>query len=146
MPSIASTAQRFATGANTLVYRLSGGKLGGRIFGNPILLLNTTGRKTGKSRTTPLLYLPDGENMVIVASNGGAPKHPAWWHNLKARPEAEVEVGDRKLRVRAEDAEGEEKRRLWERLVAAYPGYANYQRKTDREIPVVILRPLGENR
>ena len=146
MSSLVTTAQRFATGANTLVYRLSGGKLGGRIFGNPILLLNTTGRKTGRSRTTPLLYLPDGENMVIVASNGGAQKHPAWYFNLRSDPEVEVEIGDRKLQVRAQDAEGEEKQGLWKRLVAAYPGYANYQKKTDREIPVVILHPLGENR
>ncbi len=105
------------------------------------LLLFTTGRKTGKKRTTPLLYLEDGENLVIVASNGGAPRHPAWWLNLEVDSEPQVRVEDRTLRVRAEEAKGEEKRRLWARLVEMYPAYEDYQRRTTREIPVVILRP-----
>ena len=110
-------------------------------MGSPVLLLTTTGRKTGRWRTSPLLYLEDGENMVVVASNGGAPKHPAWWLNLEANPEATVELGSRKLRVRAEKAGGEKRRRLWARLVEMYPAYEDYQRRTTREIPVVILRP-----
>ena len=110
-------------------------------MGSPVLLLTTIGRKTGRRRTTPLLYLENGENMVVVASNGGAPKHPTWWLNLEANPEATVEVGRRKLRVRAEKAGGEERRRLWTRLVEMYPAYEDYQKRTTREIPVVVLCP-----
>jgi len=107
-----------------------------------VLLLTTTGRKTGERRTIPLLYLEDGENLAVVASNGGAPKHPDWWLNLRVAPEAIAEVGRRKLRVRAEEASPEEKERLWPRLVAMYGPYESYQRRTDREIPVVLLRPV----
>jgi F420H(2)-dependent quinone reductase len=135
--------QRFVTGVHSSLYRLSGGKIGGRMFGNPILLLTTTGRKTGKQRVTPLLYIPDGENMVLIASNGGAPSHPAWYWNLKNNPVAEVQAGGRKLRVRAEDADATERERLWPRAVSAFSGYAGYQQRTDREIPIVILRPLS---
>jgi deazaflavin-dependent oxidoreductase (nitroreductase family) len=111
------------------------------MVGSPVLLLTTTGRKSGKERTVPLLYLGDGENMVVVASNGGTPKHPAWWLNLEANPEATVEIGSRKLWVRVEKASPEEKKRLWPRLVAMYGGYETYRRRTDREIPVVLLSP-----
>ena len=134
-------AQRWITSAHAAMYRATGGRVAGRVMGSPVLLLTTTGRKTGRRRTSPLLYLEDGENMVVVASNGGAPKHPAWWLNLEANPEATVEVGSRKLRVRAEKARGEERRCLWARLVEMYPAYEDYQRRTTREIPVVILRP-----
>ncbi len=91
--------------------------------GSPVLLLGTTGRKTGRKRTTPLMYLEDDDNMVVVASNGGASKHPAWWLNLGANPDAMVEVGGRRIRVRAEAVGSEEKRRLWPRLVAMYPDF-----------------------
>lgn len=128
------------------VYRRTGGRVLGRFGKSPVLLLNTVGRKTGQRRTTPLLYLPDGEEMVVVASMGGSPKHPAWWLNLRDDPETTVEVGGRKVGVRAQEARGEEKARLWPRLVGMYPGYADYQRKTDREIPVVVLRPTGSLR
>jgi deazaflavin-dependent oxidoreductase (nitroreductase family) len=94
-------------------------------------------------RTAPLLYLEDGEGLVVVASVGGTPKHPAWYWNLKANPEARVQIKDRTLRVRAEEARGEEKRRLWARLVEMYPPYEDYQRRTEREIPVVVLRPVN---
>ena len=134
---------RLVTAAHTAVYRTTGGKLAGRMQGSPVLLLETVGRKTGEKRTTPLLYLPDGPNMVIVASKGGASKHPAWWLNLKAGPETVVQVGSRRLKVVAEETAGEDRERLWTRLVAMYPGYADYQRRTDREIPVVRLRPVG---
>ena len=143
MATLASKAQSMATRAHAAVYRASGGKLTGKMGKNPILLLITTGRKSGQRRTTPLLYLVDGEKIVIVASNGGAPKHPAWWLNLRANPEAEVEIGERTLRVRAEEASPEEKQRLWPKLVEMYSGYENYQKKTDREIPVVVLHPIG---
>ena len=113
------------------------------MFGAPVLLLNTTGRKSGQRRTTPLLYLRDGEDFVVVASYGGAPRHPAWFLNLKANPETMAELGDREVRVRAEEANPEEKARLWPRLVEMYSGYEGYQSKTDREIPVVVLHPVG---
>lgn len=136
-------ARGWATRLHSSVYRATGGKVGGRLAGSPVLLLVTTGRKTGNERTTPLHYLEDGGNLVVVASNGGAAKDPAWWLNLKAKPEAVAEVGRRKRPVRAEETQGEEKRRLWERLVGMYRIYEDYQRKTDRDIPVVLLRPLG---
>lgn len=122
-------------------HRLTGGVIGGSIWGRPILLLRTTGRKTGEPRTTPLVYLVDGENMVVTASNGGNPRHPAWWLNLERNPEAEVQVRNEKRRVKAEKASGEERERLWRLIVEMYSGYEGYQRTTKREIPVVILRP-----
>ena len=125
------------------LYRLTAGALGGRLAGRPMLLLTTTGRKTGKSRTTPLQYLEDGENMVIVASNGGNPRHPAWWFNLERNPEAEVQVGKVTRRVRAETASEGERSRLWPLLVETTPAYEGYQNGTERTIPVVILRPEG---
>ena len=140
MSTLTTTAQRWITRAHATVYRVTGGKIGGWIMG-PVLLLTTTGRKTGKQRTSPLLYLQDGENMAIVGSNGGATRHPAWWLNLLANPEAGVEIGSRKLRVRAGEAKGEEKSRLWARLVEMYPSYEDYQKRTTREIPVVVLYP-----
>lgn len=143
MATLTSKVQSLMTGAHSSVYRATRGRVGGKTFGAPVLLLNTTGRKSGKNRTTPLLYLSDGEDLILVASAGGAPKHPAWWLNLKAHPETTVEVGDRRLRVRAEEASPEEKARLWPKVVEMYSSYENYQRKTDREIPVVILRPIG---
>ena len=136
-----STGQRLLTGTHTFFYRLSGGKLGGQLGKSPVLLLNTTGRKTGKQRTTPLLYLRDGDNLVLVASYGGAPTHPVWWLNLLAKPEAEVEIGRKKLCVTARQADTAERERLWPLLVAMYGNYAEYQKKTTREIPVVILHP-----
>ncbi len=122
-------------------YRITGGAIGGSFAGRPILLLTTTGRKSGRRRTTPLQYLEDGGNMVLAASNGGNPRHPVWWLNLERNPEAEVQVRNETRRVTAEKAEGEERERLWGLLVELYSGYAGYQRTTDREIPVVILRP-----
>jgi len=125
-------------------YRLSGGLLGGSIMGRPILLLTTTGRKTGARRTTPLMYLEDGENLVIIASNGGNPRHPAWWLNLEQNPQAEVQLRSEKRRVKSEEATGEERERLWRAVVEIYSGYEGYQKTTDRQIPVVILRPEAE--
>jgi F420H(2)-dependent quinone reductase len=109
---------------------------------SPILLLNTVGRKSGKKRTSPLLYVMDGEDFVIIASKGGASAHPAWYLNLIANPEAMVEVGDREVRVRAEEADSEEKSRLWQKMVEMYPAYDAYQEKTEREIPLLVLRPV----
>ena len=123
------------------LYRLTGGRIGGRLAGNPMLLLTTTGRKSGKSRTTPLLYLQDGENMVVIASNGGNARHPAWWFNIDANPSATVQVGRETKRVRAETVNEEEKSRLWPLLLEAYAGYQDYEDETERTIPVVVLRP-----
>lgn len=135
-------AQRAATKLHSFVYRATNGRLGGRLAGGPVLLLTTTGRRSGEERTVPLLYLRDGESFVVVGSNGGTASHPAWWLNLKANPEATVEIGSRKLRVRAEQAIQREKERLWPRLVEMYGGYESYRERTDREIPVVLLRSI----
>lgn len=135
------SAKRFFTGANTFVYRLSGGKIGGHMGKAPILLLTTTGRKSGLQRTTPLLYLKDGDNLILVASDGGAPTHPTWSLNVRANPQVEVEIGKQKLAMTARQANAEERARFWPRLIAMYSGYAEYQKKTTREIPVVILSP-----
>ena len=137
----ARLAWKLGSGAHAGVYRATGGKVFGRMGESPILLLNTVGRKTGRKRTSPLLYVMDGEDFVIIASKGGAPTHPAWYLNLKANPDATVEVGDRKVRVRAEEVDSEEKVRLWQKMVEMYPTYDDYQRKTKREIPLLILRP-----
>ena len=136
-------AMKLGMRAHVGVYRATGGKLLGRMGKAPILLLDTVGRKTSKVRTTPLLYVTDGEDYAVVASVGGAPKHPAWFLNLQANPETSVEVGDRKINVRAEVASPQEKPRLWEKLTEMYPTYNDYQQKTDREIPVVILHPVN---
>ena len=122
------------------LYRASGGKLGKTFFGSPILLLTTTGRKTRQSRTWPLTYLHDeGEHFIVVASNGGQPKHPAWYLNLQANPYVVVQHGEQTRAMIARVAEGDERARLWSRVVEKYPAYAGYQRKTERQIPVVLL-------
>ncbi len=106
-----------------------------------MLLLTTTGRKTGRRRTTPLLYVEEGDRYVVVASAGGAPSHPAWYLNLRSNPAATIQVGGRQLAVRAETAGLEERARLWPRLMQMWPKYDGYQAKTRREIPIVILAP-----
>ena len=108
----------------------------------PALLLTATGRKSGEKFIFPLFYGKDGDSYFIVASKGGAPEHPGWYHNLLANPEVEVQVGIRKLRALARTVTGEERRRLWDKAIEFWPPYADYQRKTDREIPVVVLDPL----
>ena len=131
-----------AAGAHTTLYRLSNGALGHRMPGlPPFLLLEHTGAKSGARRTTPLVYGRDGENLVIVASKGGNPRNPAWFHNLKAHPETEVQVGSATVPVRARIATPEERERLWPKMVRVYSGYADYQKRTDREIPIVVLEP-----
>lgn len=142
--SLTRTMMRAVTGAHVGVYRRTGGALGGQMAHSPVLLLTTVGRKSGKPRTTPLLYLADGDTFVTVASAGGSPTAPLWWRNLEAHPEATIEIGRRTISVHVTAATGDEKQRLWARLVAMYPDYAAYQRKTTREIPVVILRPTSD--
>lgn len=143
--AIARMMQRGVMGLHTLLYQVSGGIVGGRKFNSPVLLLTTTGRKTGKQRVTPLLYLPDGDTMVIVASNGGAAKDPVWWLNLQKQPVAKVQVGRRRLSVRSDQATPEQKTRLWNLLTKMYPSYSDYQQRTERPIPVIILTPLASN-
>ena len=140
--AVIAAPQKWATKLHAALLRATDGRVGGRLLGSPVLLLVTTGRRSGLRRTTPLIYLPDGNRQVIVASNGGAAKHPVWWLNLQAHPEATVEIAGRKTRVRATEARGEEKARLWKRLVEMYPSYESYQRRTDREIPVILLDPV----
>ena len=124
---------------NIALYRATGGKVFGRIGKAPILLLTTTGRRSGGPRTTPLLYLKDGERLAVVASYGGRPSHPAWYLNLEANPEIEVQVGRLQEQRVARTATAEERDELWPRLVAMYGSYAGYQTKTARTIPVVLL-------
>jgi deazaflavin-dependent oxidoreductase (nitroreductase family) len=128
--------------AHAGIYKLSGGLIGHRIpFVPPMLLLDHVGAKSGTSRTTPLVYLQDGERVVIVASKGGHPRHPAWFHNLRANPETTVQVGTRRTPVTARVADDAEHDELWPRIVKLYGPYASYQRKTDRKIPLVVLDP-----
>jgi F420H(2)-dependent quinone reductase len=125
------------------VYRLTGGKVGGKIGKNPVLLLTTIGRKSGQRRTQPLLYTRAGESYAVIASKGGAPQHPLWYLNLQAKPQAEVTIGRETRQVRARDTEGEERERLWRALADRYPGYDKYAQKTTRQIPVVVLEPVA---
>ena len=139
-PAHVAFLQRLVTTAHTAAYRLTGGAIGGTIAGLPMLLLTTIGRRTNQLRTAPLLYLRDGDDLVIVASNGGAAKHPTWWLNLQARPRALVQVEDRRFTVRAQQASASERDRLWPLVVALYPSYKQYQARTARPIPVIVLR------
>jgi F420H(2)-dependent quinone reductase len=133
---------RRVMGLHTVVYRGTHGLVGHRILGGPsMLLLDHVGAKSAVKRTSPLVYFEDGPNLVIVASKGGHPRHPGWFHNLRASPETMVQVGSERRPVRARVATPEERRRLWPRAVKTYGGYADYQRRTGREIPLVILEP-----
>ena len=124
-------------------YRLSGGALGGRMAGVPILLLTTVGRKSGRERTLPLLYLETDSGYALVASYGGSDRHPAWYLNLRANSEVEIQVGGKRLQVRAQTVAPQRRAELWPQLVAIYSDYDIYQARTDREIPVVELSPIG---
>lgn len=129
-------------GAHTALYRASGGHLGHRVPGlPPFLLLDHVGARSGTRRTSPLVYVRDGEDIVIVASKGGHPRHPAWYHNLRADPETTVRIGTEVRPVRARVARADERDRLWGKAVKTYGGYRGYQERTDREIPLVVLEP-----
>jgi F420H(2)-dependent quinone reductase len=129
---------------NVWLYRRSGGRIGGRMGRAPVLLLHHRGRKTGKERVTPVLFLADDKRLVIVASKGGAAKDPAWLANLMAHPATTVEVASRHLPVRARAASEAERYAYWPRLLEIYPSYGIYQRRTDRIVPVVVLEPVGD--
>ncbi len=136
-----NTISKVVTRVHVAVYRATGGKAGGHIGKMPVLLLTTTGRKSGQSRTKPLGYVKDGDDYLLAASNAGNDFFPAWWLNLKANPVAEIQAGGQRMKVNASKASPEERARLWPKFVAAYKGYAGYESKTDREIPVVVLTP-----
>lgn len=124
-------------------FRANNGKVGGPFEGAPVLLLTTTGARSGERRTTPVMYLADGERMVIFASKGGAPTNPGWYHNLLATPTATVQVGAETLGADAVVTSGEEREKLFNRQAELYPQFADYARKTSRQIPVVALVPKG---
>jgi deazaflavin-dependent oxidoreductase (nitroreductase family) len=130
-------------GIHTFLYQRTGGRLGHTIPGVPgkMLLLEHVGARSGTRRTSPLLYVRDGEDLVVVASKGGFPRHPAWFHNLTANPDTTVQIGSKRRQVHARLARPEERERLWAMAVRAYRGYEDYQRRTDREIPLVVLEP-----
>jgi deazaflavin-dependent oxidoreductase (nitroreductase family) len=138
----ARRGQRFVTGLHALLYRLSGGRIGGRLGRLEQVLLTTTGRHTGVRRTTPLSVLVDGDRLVLVASNGGSRRHPDWYLNLTADPDVVVQRGSDRLPMRARTASAEERAVLWPRAVALYGGYARYQQRTTRQIPMVVCEPL----
>jgi F420H(2)-dependent quinone reductase len=126
---------------NTWLYRSTKGKLGGTFQKSPVALLTTAGRKTGEKRVSPLIYLRDGERVIVVASRGGSDKHPLWYLNLKADPKVSVQIKDEVLQLRARDATAEEREQYWPRLVELYPPYQDYQSWTERTIPIVICEP-----
>jgi deazaflavin-dependent oxidoreductase (nitroreductase family) len=125
------------------LYRAGRGRILGTVAGMPVLLLTTTGRRSGKPRTTPLTFFRDGENLVVIASNGGEDRPPAWWLNLQQEPRAVVEIGTTRQGVVAVDAPEQERERLWGTITAAHAGYAGYQRRTTRPIPIVLLSSEG---
>jgi deazaflavin-dependent oxidoreductase (nitroreductase family) len=124
-------------------FRANEGKVGGQFEGAPILLLHTLGAKSGQPRVNPVLYQQGESGYAVFASYAGAPKNPAWYHNLLAHPEAKIEVGTDTVPVTARVTEGAERGRIWEQLKHDYPGFAEYEAKTDREIPVIVLEPAG---
>lgn len=126
---------------HAMVYRATRGRIGGWLPGYPptLLLLDHIGARSGKKRTTPLVYMPDGDDFVIVGAKGGHPHHPAWLHNLRANPMTEIQIGAERQAVRAREVSGEERARLWLALIAHNPVWEQYRRRTEREIPVVVL-------
>jgi deazaflavin-dependent oxidoreductase (nitroreductase family) len=126
---------------HVFLYRLTGGRFGGRMRDFKVLLLTTTGRKSGKKRTTPLGYINNDGSYVIVASNAGLSRHPSWYYNLKSNPQVTVQVNDRVTTAVAEEAEGDLRNQLWKQFIEQAPSYADYEKRTTREIPMVMLRP-----
>jgi len=132
---------RWVTRLHAWVYRRSGGRFLGRMGGQPVLLLQTTGRRSGRTRTTPVQYLADGDTFVVVASNAGAARPPAWYLNLRANPHARVHVGGRTIDVRAQEAAAQERAELWQRLTAANRYLERAARKAGRDLPLMALVP-----
>jgi deazaflavin-dependent oxidoreductase (nitroreductase family) len=139
--SLGVTGLRWAGKMNVPVYRLTGGRLLGKVGKAPVLLLTTTGRKSGELRTAPVVYLADGANVVLINTNAGNAKIPAWSLNLEANPEAEVELGRERRSIRARIAGGEERADLWRKHVEQYAGFDDYKVKLEREPKVFVLEP-----
>lgn len=139
--AMGATGLRWTGKLNIPLYRLSGGRIGGHIAEAPVLLLTTTGRKSGQQRTAPVVYLKEGENLVVIGSNAGHNRTPAWSLNLKANPAAEVEVGREKRQVQARIAEGEERADLWRKHNEQYSGFDEYEARTNRDIALFVLEP-----
>lgn len=138
-PSSKDRVARAVVAVHRTLYRLSGGRVAGRLAGMPVLLLTTRGRTTGRPRTVPLTWFPDGDAVVLVASYGGDDRHPGWYRNLCADARVEVLRGRSRQSRTARTATAEERDRLWPEVVATYPGYARYQARTSRPIPLVVL-------
>lgn len=139
--SLPAWALRWTGKANVPLYRLTRGRVGGKVGRAPVLLLTTTGRKSGVERTAPVLYMRDGDRLVVIGSNAGNVKAPAWALNLKAKGDATVEVGASKGQVRARVAEGDERADLWRRMNEQYGGFEDYRTRTARDIAVFVLEP-----
>ena len=142
MKPIERLAQRLFMRIHVALFRLTGGRIGGRIFGMAAMVLTTRGRKSGQERATPLTYFPQPDGaMLLVASNGGQPNHPAWYHNLMAAGGGTVQLPDRTMRVKAEQVPPEQYEAFWAQVVATAPMYGGYRQKTSRTIPLVRLIP-----
>jgi deazaflavin-dependent oxidoreductase (nitroreductase family) len=124
-------------------FRANGGKVGGGFEGAPLLLLHTTGARSGRERVNPVMYQKVDDGYAVFASKGGAPVNPDWYHNLLANPRVRAEIGTETVELTARVADGEARERIWTAQKSAYPGFADYERKTTRQIPVVILEPVG---
>jgi F420H(2)-dependent quinone reductase len=133
--------QRFFMHLHSSLYRATNGSIGGRLAGRPMLLLITLGRKSGQERTTPIMYTRDGDDYILIASNGGAPQDPQWYRNIEKHAQATIQVGTEIIKVAARKANPEERQRLWSAVTSQYKNFADYQARTTREIPVVILTP-----
>jgi deazaflavin-dependent oxidoreductase (nitroreductase family) len=141
--AVRDSTVRWLSRLHLYLYRLTGGVVGRRLVRNDMLLLTTRRRTSGRSHTVPLLFLHDGDTLVVIASYGGRPDHPDWYRNLCREPRAVVQIGRTKQAVRARAAADAERVLWWPRIVAAYPGYRSYQSRTDRVIPVVFLEPVS---
>jgi F420H(2)-dependent quinone reductase len=137
---VGKSLQRLFMKGHVSLYRLTGGNVGG---GEHTLILTTIGRKSGVERDTPLFFFHDEDTFIIIASAGGAPKHPTWWLNLKSNPQAKIQIGSRVISVAAKEAEGEERARLWSIIADNYKQFVQYQAHTSRELPVIILTPTA---
>lgn len=140
---VLALAMKYFSRAHIAVYQRTGGKLGSRLFWFPAALLTTEGRKSGQPRTTPTLYLRDGERVVLPASFGGRDENPLWYRNLKTNPQVHLQVRGEHLDMTARDATDAERKRYWPRLIKMYPPYRNYRDAADRVIPLVVCEPTA---
>ena len=141
--SMGARGLRWTGKLNVPLYRLSGGRIGGMLDRTPVLLLTTTGRKSGQQRTAPVAYLADGDRYIVIGSNAGHARVPAWSLNLKANPDSAVEVRRKRIKVRARVAAGEERADLWRKMNEQYSGFDDYAARTDRDIALFVLEPVS---